>query len=170
MELECESRQSISRVCKLNHIVVEQTKHTHRTWHWYIYSYVIDPPFPLRDARLAKRYFQYRMISTKREGSTRGFKGRRSSKTPSFMPLVECELSCSVMSLEPHGLYHIRLLCPWNFLGKNTGVGCHFLFKEVFLTQGSNPCLLRLLHWQVGSLPLRPLCPSPPNNPVTQWW
>ena len=107
MELECESRQSISRVCKLNHIVVKQTKHTHRTWHWYIYSYVIDPPFPLRDARLAKRYFQYRMISTKREGSTRGFKGRRSSETPSFMPLVECMLSCSVMSLEPHGLYHI---------------------------------------------------------------
>ena len=134
----------------------------------YFYLYVIDPLFPLRDARLAKRRFQYRMISTKREGSIRGFKGRGSSETPSFMPLVECVLSCSVMSLEPHGLYHIRLLCPWNFPGKNTGVGCHFLFKETFLNQGSNPCLLRLLHWQVDSLPLSPLCPSPPNTPVTQ--
>ena len=26
----------------------------------------------------------------------------------------------------------------------------------IFLTQGSNPCLLRLLHWRAGSLPLVP--------------
>ena len=26
--------------------------------------------------------------------------------------------------------------------GKNTGVGCHFLFQVIFPTQGSNPCLL----------------------------
>ena len=32
------------------------------------------------------------------------------------------------------------------FPGKNTGVGCHFLFQEIFLTQGSNPHLLCLLH------------------------
>ena len=29
-----------------------------------------------------------------------------------------------------------RLLCPWDSLGKNTGVGCHALLQEVFLTQG----------------------------------
>ena len=39
----------------------------------------------------------------------------------------------------------------WNFLGKNTGVGCRFLLQGIFPIQGSNPCLL---HWQVGSLPL----------------
>ena len=39
-----------------------------------------------------------------------------------------------------------RLLCPWDFPGKNTGVGCHFLLQRIFLTQGSNPCLLHLLH------------------------
>ena len=33
---------------------------------------------------------------------------------------------------------------PWEFLGKNTGVGCHFLFQGIFLTQGSNPCILHL--------------------------
>ena len=33
-----------------------------------------------------------------------------------------------------------RLLCPWNFLGKNTGVGCHFLLQEI-LTQELNPHL-----------------------------
>ena len=40
---------------------------------------------------------------------------------------------------------------PWDFPGKNTGVGDHFLLQGIFPTQGSNPCLL---HWQVGSLPL----------------
>ena len=47
-----------------------------------------------------------------------------------------------------------RPLCPWNFPGKNTGVGCHFLFQEIFPTQGSNPYLWHLLHWQADSLPL----------------
>ena len=37
-----------------------------------------------------------------------------------------------------------------------TGVGCHFLLQGIFLTQRSNPCLLYLLHWQAGSLPLAP--------------
>ena len=33
-----------------------------------------------------------------------------------------------------------RLLCPWDSPGKS-GVGCHFLLKGIFLTQGSNPGL-----------------------------
>ena len=32
--------------------------------------------------------------------------------------------------------------------------GCHFLFQGIFLTQGSNPGLFGLLHWQADSLPL----------------
>ena len=35
-----------------------------------------------------------------------------------------------------------RLLCPWDFPGKDTGVGCHFLLQEIFLIQGLNPGLL----------------------------
>ena len=35
-----------------------------------------------------------------------------------------------------------RLLRPWDFLGKSTGVGCHFLLQGIFPTQGSNPSLL----------------------------
>ena len=31
-----------------------------------------------------------------------------------------------------------RLLSPLNSLGKNTGVGCHFLLQEIFPTQGLN--------------------------------
>ena len=45
-------------------------------------------------------------------------------------------------SLQPHGLQPTRLLCPWDSLGKNTGVGCHSLLQEIFLTQGLNPGLL----------------------------
>ena len=60
-------------------------------------------------------------------------------------------------SLCPYGLYPTRLLCPWGSPGKNTGVGCHALFQRIFLTQGSNLCLLHPLHWQTGSLPLAPL-------------
>ena len=30
-----------------------------------------------------------------------------------------------------------RLLGPWNFPGKNTGMGCHTLLQGLFLTQGS---------------------------------
>ena len=46
------------------------------------------------------------------------------------------------------GLQPTRLLCPWDFPGKNTGAGCHFLLQGICLTQGSNP---HLLHWQMGS-------------------
>ena len=41
------------------------------------------------------------------------------------------------------------------FSSKNVEVGCHFLLQGIFLTQGSNPHLLCLLHWQADSLPLR---------------
>ena len=49
------------------------------------------------------------------------------------------------------GLQPTRLLCPWDFPGKNTGEGCHFLLQGSFPTQGSNLCLL---HWQEDALPL----------------
>ena len=39
-------------------------------------------------------------------------------------------------SLQPYGL------CPWDFPGKSTGVGCHFILQRIFPTQGSNPGLI----------------------------
>ena len=77
-----------------------------------------------------------------------------------------CVLSCSVMSncLWPHGLYPARSFCPWNFPGKNTGVGCHFLLHWVLPSQGSNPSFLELSlkhcntsRWQ----PITKYCESP---------
>ena len=48
------------------------------------------------------------------------------SKCPeiSTLLLIFLVLNCSVVSdlLWPHGLQPVRLICPWNFPGKNTGV------------------------------------------------
>ena len=52
-------------------------------------------------------------------------------------------MDCSLPSSYVHGV-------PQE---KNTGVGCYALLQGIFLTQGLNPYLLCLLHWQEGSLP-----------------
>ena len=49
-----------------------------------------------------------------------------------------------------------QALQPWHSPGKNTTVDCHALLQGIFLTQGLNPCLLSLLRWQAGSLPVAP--------------
>ena len=64
-----------------------------------------------------------------------------------------CLRSVVSYSLWPHGLQPARLLCPWNFPGKNTRAGYCFLLQGIFPTQGSNPHLLRLLSWQADSFP-----------------
>ena len=56
-----------------------------------------------------------------------------------------------VILLRPQGLQLTRILCPWDFLGKNTGVCCHLLLQDIFVTQRLNPWLL---HWQADFLPL----------------
>ena len=65
-------------------------------------------------------------------------------------------LSCSFVSysLQPHRLFTTRLLCPWKFSGKNTGVVCDFFLQGIFLTEGSNLSFLCLLHWRIDSLSL----------------
>ena len=54
-----------------------------------------------------------------------------------------CLVTESCPTLWPHGLQPARLLRPWDFQGKNTGVGCRFLLQKTFLTQGSNLHLLQ---------------------------
>ena len=61
-----------------------------------------------------------------------------------------------------YGLQPTRLLLSRDSPGKDTGVGCHSLLQGIFPTQGSNLHLLCLLHWQVGSLPLKP-----PGKPLS---
>ena len=57
----------------------------------------------------------------------------------------------------PYGLQPARLLRPWDSPGKNAGVDRHTLVQRIFLTQGPNPLLSHLLHWQEGSLTLAQL-------------
>ena len=40
-----------------------------------------------------------------------------------------------VAKSQPYRLEPTRLLCPWDFLGKNTGLGCHFLLQGIFPTK-----------------------------------
>ena len=46
-----------------------------------------------------------------------------------FMPLVVAYSLSRVQLLQPHGLWPARLFCPWDFPGKDIGVGCHFLLQ-----------------------------------------
>ena len=56
--------------------------------------------------------------------------------------------------LQPLGLQPIRLLCPWDFPGKNKGAGCNLPLQGIFPTQGS-PAL------QVDSFTTKP-----PGKPI----
>ena len=73
---------------------------------------------------------------------------------------LECPVTSVVSnSLQPHGQYAARLLCPWDLPAKNTGVGCHALLQGIFPIQGLNPHLLCLLHCRQF------FTPEPPGKP-----
>ena len=62
--------------------------------------------------------------------------------------MLKFSVAQSCPTLQPHGLQAAKILFPWDFSGKNTGAGCHFLLQGIFPTQGSNPHLLCLLHYR----------------------
>ena len=78
---------------------------------------------------------------------------QRTKSLASFLNMCVCVCVCACMLscvwlFATHGLQPTRLLCPWNFPGKNTGAGWYFLLQWISPTQGSNPHLLCLLyHW-----------------------
>ena len=65
-----------------------------------------------------------------------------------------CLVAQSCLTLRVYGLWPAKLLCPWDFPSKNTGVDCHFFSQDIFPTKGLNPHLLSLRQWQEDSLPL----------------
>ena len=73
-------------------------------------------------------------------------------------------LGCSVLSdsLQPHGLQPARLLCPWDYPGKNTGVGCHFLLQGNLSDPG-----IKLASPMAPALAGR-FCTTEPNPPAMQ--
>ena len=86
---------------------------------------------------------QYPWHSQGKEGmGIRWISNSRPQKCSSTYCMHACSAASVVSdSLQPHGLQPISLLSPWDFPGKNTGVGCHALLQGIFPTQGSNPCL-----------------------------
>ena len=66
--------------------------------------------------------------------------------------------SCLTL-LPPHELQPSRLLGPWNFPGRNTGVGCRFFLAGIFLTQEGWNLGLPYCTWILYSEP-----PGKPDN------
>ena len=63
-----------------------------------------------------------------------------------MLHVQSCPTLCHPMECSPpgssvHGIFQARK-------------GCHFLLQGIFPTQGLNPSILHLLHWQMDSLPL----------------
>ena len=81
--------------------------------------------------------------------SSLGFsRQERWSGLPFPSPMHESEKwkwNCSVMSDSswPHGLQPTRLLHPWEFPGKSTGVGCHCLLRHNLYSI----CCLQTVFW-----------------------
>ena len=75
--------------------------------------------------------------------------GRRTeseSEVAQSCPTLCDPLDCSLPGFSVHGILQARIL-EWVTISFPRGI---------FLTQGSNQCLLNLLHWQVGSLSAEP--------------
>ena len=73
--------------------------------------------------------------------------------------VFSCLLFAALLTVAP------RLLYPWNFSGKDTEMGCHFLLQVVLPTQGLNSGLLHLLRWLAGPSLLSHLG----NKPLHHW-
>ena len=74
-----------------------------------------------------------------------------SQETPRKSEVTQsCPTLCDPMGYSPPGSFH-----PWNFLGKSTGVGCHYLLQGIFPTRGLNPGLphCRLYHLSHQEIP-----------------
>ena len=95
---------------------------------------------------------QWRRTGPTEATVSRAMSVSKPSRDPNLIQLNMAVL-CPIVSeaLRPRGLRPVRLLCPWDAPGKNTGVGCHFLLQGIFSTLGSNLCLLHLMYWQAGS-------------------
>ena len=67
-------------------------------------------------------------------------------------------MDCSLPGASVYGIFQARIL-EWVAIS----------YSRIFPTQGSYPCLLHLLHWQIGSLPLRHLSKPALRTGAPQW-
>ena len=80
------------------------------------------------------------------------------SGLPFSSPMHESEKwrwSRSVVSdsSRPHGLQPTRLLCPLDFPGKSTGVGCQFLLQFLYMYMVLENVLISLFYMWLSSFP-----------------
>ena len=81
--------------------------------------------------------------------------GPERESAPHLLHLLVCVfVYMCVLSLVQPFVTSWTVACPWDLSGKNPRLNCHFLLWGIFLIQGRNPCLSRLLHLQADSLPL----------------
>ena len=88
-------------------------------------------------------------------------------RAPCWAPCVTQQLpiaqppSCT-HSLRPYGLWPARLLCPWDFPRKNTGVSCHFHLQNfplaIYFTYDN--VYVSMLQSQLVLPSPSPLCPK----------
>ena len=108
---------------------------------WYLLSFTFFPKLPLM-------FFQFKLYDALNLVNLLSFHPY-SLRWCIFwvIPLFHTRTSVSVIqsctTVRPREVQPTMLLCPWDFPGKNTGVGCRFLLQGIFLTQGLN---LGLLH------------------------
>ena len=87
-----------------------------------------------------------------------------------FSPQVNMQDCCCLVTescptlWRPRGLQPTRLFCPWDFPGKNTGMGCHFLLQGIFSTQRLNLHLL-----QVSCIESRFFTTEPLGKPLSSF-
>ena len=120
---------------------------TTRKKHWW-------PPWIIMLVLLLSRFSRIRLCATPETAAHQappslGFSRQEHwSGLPFPSPMHESEKwkwSRSVVSApqRPQGLQPSRLLCPWDFPGKSTGVGCHCLL-QIFVQNHSNKLAVRL--------------------------
>ena len=109
-------------------------------WRWIVLEMVLQRIIIWR---------HHRVSQTRAERSLGHLKNLKWPFVTVYLYVFACVFVCADAQsclLQPHGLQPVRLLYPWDFPGKNTWVGCHFLLQGIFPTQESNLCLLHLLH------------------------
>ena len=95
--------------------------------------WLAEPQFLNQGSNPGCWQWKYEVLTTGSSGESRNAVISKTEKmlTQQITLLCVC-VSCLVVSdsLQPHRLQPTRPLCPWDSLGKNTGVGYHFLLQK----------------------------------------
>ena len=104
-----------------------------------------EDPLPLRHQESPQAYFRFQfstLVSGERSQDEEAWEPGAFSTvlalpSKALGPLAStCCFLSHVQLFRANGMESPRLLCPWNFPGKTTGVGCHFLLQSLlFLIQ-----------------------------------